>query len=91
MYFVENEAQPKTFSSIPAAMWWGVATLTTVGYGDAYPVTPLGKFLGAIIALLGIGMFALPTGILGSGFVEEIQRKREKRKTCPHCGKEIDS
>ncbi|MBA7517713.1 hypothetical protein ES705_09767 [subsurface metagenome] len=91
MYFVENEAQPEAFSSIPAAMWWGVATLTTVGYGDVYPVTVLGKFLGAIIALLGIGMFALPAGILGGGFVEEIQKRREKQKTiCPHCGKDIN-
>ena len=91
MYFIENEAQPEIFSSIPSAMWWGVATLTTVGYGDAYPVTPVGKLLGAVIALLGIGMFALPTGILGSGFVEEMQRKREKRKICPNCGKEIET
>ena len=90
MYFVENEAQPQTFSSIPDAMWWGVTTLTTVGYGDVYPVTPVGKFLGAIIAILGIGMFALPAGILASGFVEEIQKRRTKRIICPHCGKDIN-
>jgi len=90
MYFVENEAQPQTFSSIPDAMWWGVTTLTTVGYGDVYPVTPVGKFLGAIIAILGIGIFALPTGILASGFVEEIQKRRTKRIICPHCGKDIN-
>jgi len=88
MYFVENEAQPQAFSSIPEAMWWGIVTLTTVGYGDVYPVTPLGKVLGAVIALLGIGMFALPAGILGSGFIEEVQR-RKGRRTCPHCGREI--
>lgn len=92
MYFAENKAQPNVFSSIPHSMWWAVATLTTVGYGDAYPVTALGKFLASIIAILGIGMFALPTGILGSAFVEEVQQKqREKEKTiCPHCKKEID-
>lgn len=91
MYYVENEAQPEAFSSIPAAMWWGAVTLTTVGYGDVYPITALGKFLGIIIALLGIGMFALPAGILGSGFVEELQKGREKRRRfCPHCGKDID-
>jgi len=90
MYFVENEAQPKSFGSIPAAMWWGVATLTTVGYGDVYPITPLGKFLGAIIAFLGIGMFAVPTGIIGAGLVSEVQSKREKKRLCPHCGKDID-
>lgn len=90
MYFVENSAQPKVFSSIPATMWWGVATLTTVGYGDMYPVTPLGRFLGAIIALLGIGAIAIPAGILTNGFAKEIQRKREKSDICPYCGKEIE-
>jgi len=91
MYFIENEAQPDVFSSIPAAMWWGVATLTTVGYGDVYPITPAGKFLGAIIAILGIGMFALPAGIIGSGFIEEIQKRQAKKRilVCPHCGKNI--
>lgn len=68
-------------------MWWGVATLTTVGYGDVYPITPIGKFLGAIIAILGIGLFALPAGILASGFSEKIQNKRI---VCPNCGKVIE-
>ncbi|MBU7018335.1 MAG: ion transporter [Theionarchaea archaeon] len=91
IYYVEHDAQPEAFSSIPAAMWWGVATLTTVGYGDVYPVTPLGKFLGAVIALLGIGMFALPAGILASGFAEELQKKKGKEiRICPHCGRDID-
>lgn len=90
MYFIENEAQPQVFSSIPAAMWWGVATLTTVGYGDVFPITPIGKLLGAIIAIMGIGMFALPAGILGSGFVEEIRKRRGKEEICPHCGKDIN-
>lgn len=90
MYFIENKAQPKAFSSIPAAMWWGVATLTTVGYGDVYPITPLGKFLGAVIAIFGIGMFAVPAGILASGFAEKIQKSHRERKICPHCGKDID-
>ena len=91
MFYVEHEAQPKVFSSIPATMWWGVATFTTVGYGDAVPITPLGKFCGGIIALLGVGLFALPTGILASGFAEEITRHRRKRIIkCPHCGVEID-
>jgi len=90
MYFVENEAQPEVFSSIPAAMWWGVATLTTVGYGDVYPITGFGKFLGAIIALLGIGLFALPAGVIASGFIEEIQHRALERNICPYCGKEIN-
>jgi voltage-gated potassium channel len=88
MYYAEREAQPAMFSSIPTAMWWAAATLTTVGYGDMYPVTSIGKLMGSIIAVLGIGMFALPTGILGAGFVEEIERHK-KTRLCPHCGKEL--
>jgi len=91
MYYAEHTAQPDTFSSIPNTMWWAVATLTTVGYGDMYPVTALGKFFGAIIAILGIGLFALPTGILASGFSESIDASKEpvsnENTTCPHCGK----
>ena len=67
----------------------GVSTLTTVGYGDVYPSTPLGKFFGAIIALLGIGFFALPAGILGSGFVAIMRRKSRDPFVCPHCQREI--
>ena len=89
IFHVEQEAQPEAFSSIPAAMWWGGATLTTVGYGDIYPITPLGKFLGAIIALLGIGLFALPAAILGSGFVGALRRKASSKFYCPHCSEEI--
>jgi voltage-gated potassium channel len=90
MYYAEHSAQPERFSSIPAAMWWGVTTLTTLGYGDIYPVTIPGKILGAVIALLGIGLFALPAGILASGFAEEIQKKHQSRRTCPYCGREIE-
>jgi voltage-gated potassium channel len=89
MFFIENEAQPDTFGSIPKSLWWGVVTLTTVGYGDVYPATPTGKILCAVIAFLGVAMFALPAGILASGFAERIHRKRE-RTICPHCGKEIE-
>lgn len=89
MYFAENAAQPEAFSSIPAAMWWAVATLTTVGYGDVYPVTVLGKVMASTVAVLGIGLFALPTGILGAGFIEELERKRTPKK-CPHCGAELN-
>lgn len=77
MYYVENPVQPDKFSSIPAAMWWGVATLTTVGYGDIYPVTLWGKFFAGIIAILGIGIVALPSGILASGLIEEFQNLKE--------------
>jgi voltage-gated potassium channel len=88
MYYVEHDAQPDTFSSIPETMWWGVITLTTIGYGDAFPVTPLGKIIGGLIAILGIGMYALPTSILGAGFVEELRRRKDRQK-CPHCGKDL--
>lgn len=90
MYFAEHEAQPDKFSSIPAAMWWAVATLTTVGYGDILPVTALGKTMGSIIAILGIGMFALPAGLLGSAFIEEINERKKKPLICPHCGKQVN-
>ncbi|MBS1811380.1 MAG: ion transporter [Acidobacteria bacterium] len=89
MYFAEHEAQPDKFPDIPSAMWWSVVTLTTVGYGDIYPVTTLGKVLAGLSAILGVGMFALPTGILGASFVEEIQKQKAGRKCCPHCGGEL--
>lgn len=79
MYFVESSAQPQSFGSIPDAMWWGVVTLTTVGYGDIYPITPIGRFLGSILAFLGNGIFALPAGIISSGFSEEVQRRKPEK------------
>lgn len=99
MYNVENQAQPDLFDNAFSAMWWAVATLTTVGYGDIYPVTVLGKLLSAIIALLGIGLVAVPTGIITSGFMEVLEdnkeakaEKQEKcaKKYCPYCGKKLD-
>lgn len=94
IYFVEHSAQPEAFSSIPQAMWWGTITLTTVGYGDVYPVTLLGRILGGALAVLGVGLFALPAGILASGFSEELQARKEKKQkiqgnVCPHCGQVI--
>ena len=90
MYFAEHDAQPDKFSSIPETMWWSVATLTTVGYGDMYPITGLGKTLTAFISILGIGMFALPAGILASGFSDEFKKSKKQQNICPHCGKEIN-
>jgi voltage-gated potassium channel len=75
MYIAEHDAQPEKFRSIPDAMWWAVAALSTVGYGDIYPITAIGRVLGTIVALLGIGMFALPAGVLASGFSEEFGNK----------------
>jgi voltage-gated potassium channel len=96
MYYIEHDDQPEQFASIGDAFWWSVATLTTVGYGDVYPVTGLGKLLSGIIALIGIGFVALPTGIISSAFIEKIQTdkklKEEKKEcNCPHCGKNIDA
>lgn len=90
MYYVEHDAQPDKFSSIPAAMWWGIATLTTVGYGDLVPITSLGKFLGGIFAMAGVALLALPAGVLSSGFFELLHTDRKKKVVrCPHCGKEF--
>ncbi len=92
IYFLEHEIQPDVFDSIPSALWWGVVTLSTVGYGDIYPITPLGKIVASITSILGVGIFALPAGILASGFIEEIQREKktdDEIKFCPYCGKRI--
>lgn len=78
MFMIEKEHQPEKFSSIPQTMWWAVSTLTTVGYGDVYPITAPGKALGAFIALLGIGLFALPAGIISAGFMQEIDLNSKK-------------
>lgn len=86
MYFAEHDAQPKNFSSIPASLWWSIATLSTVGYGDVYPVTAMGKVIAGFICILGIGMFALPTGILGAAFAKELG---ESSRPCPHCGGDL--
>ena len=89
MYYAEHEAQPELFSSIPSSMWWGVITLTTIGYGDVYPVTVAGKIIGSGVAILGIAVYAIPTGIMASAFTEELRKKRSQKNKCPHCGKEI--
>lgn len=99
IYYAENPFQPNAFSSIPDSMWWSVITICTVGYGDIYPITIFGKLIGGVLAVIGIGFFALPTGIISSGFAEELaERKEKKRKdefnthgcdpevTCPCCG-----
>jgi voltage-gated potassium channel len=77
MYFIEGKAQPDKFASIPDAMWWAVATMTTTGYGDVFPITLAGKLLGGVFSILGIFSFALPTAILGSGFIDEISRRKQ--------------
>lgn len=89
MYNIEGDVQPDKFPNILSCFWWAIATLTTVGYGDVYPITGAGKVVSGFIAVLGIGLVALPTGIVGAGFMEKIGRKNNKR-ICPHCGHEIE-
>lgn len=100
MYEIEHHAQPDKFPNIFATFWWAIATLTTIGYGDVFPVTGWGQFLAAITALFGIGLVAIPTGIISMGFLEEVVQKRRKKKPeqsieshpynyCPHCGQKL--
>lgn len=96
IYSVENQAQPEAFPNVIASLWWSVCTLTTVGYGDVYPITALGRFLGAVIAIMGVGIIAIPTGIITAGFNTAIQAKKEAEKEnlkcfCPYCGKKLES
>ncbi len=77
IYVVEHDAQPEAFGSIPAAMWWAIVTLTTVGYGDVIPVTHAGKMFAVAVTMLGVGMAALPAGIIAAGFTREMQKRRK--------------
>lgn len=89
VYFAEHEARPEAFPDIPEAMRWALATLTAADNGNAQPITPVGKAVAGILVFLRIGMFALLTGILGAGFVEQVQKRRAAGRTCPHCGKDL--
>lgn len=94
MYDIEHQAQPEVFDNALSAMWWAMATITTVGYGDIYPITTLGRIISALITFLGIGLAAIPTGIISAGFIEEAQKSKEivvqKDHTyCPCCGKPL--
>ena len=80
IYYIEHTAQPDVFSSIPASLWWALVTLTTVGYGDAVPVTALGKVFGGLITIMGICFYALPAGILSSSYTTQMQLKRDRFK-----------
>jgi voltage-gated potassium channel len=80
VYLIEGENDPQTFGSIPRAMWWSVCTLNTVGYGDIYPHTVLGKILGGVTSIAGIGLIAMPTGILAAAFSAAFQRTRIARE-----------
>jgi len=78
LYWAEGKVQPEAFGSIPRAMWWSVITLTTVGYGDVSPMTPLGKVLAAVVAVGGIGLVAMPTGIIAAAFSDAMQNYRDR-------------
>lgn len=96
MYNIETTAQPEVFQNAFSGFWWAMATITTVGYGDIYPITVLGKFLSTVIALLGIGFVAIPTGIISAGFTEQYKKeeaakiKRRGKHYCPYCGEKLD-
>ena len=80
MYYIERNAQPEVFKNIGDGIWWAIITFATVGYGDIYPITFLGKLLGCIICLVGVAMVAIPTGIISSSFINIVQKKEQIRK-----------
>ncbi|MDB4587811.1 ion transporter [bacterium] len=77
MYYLEHDAQPNEFKDIPSTFWWAMATLTTVGYGDVYPITTGGKMFASVVALTGIGLVAIPTGLLSAAFTKRIAEDRK--------------
>ena len=90
MYTIESPVQPEIFRNGFSGLWWAVATFTTVGYGDIYPITTAGRILSKIMAVLGIALVAVPTGIISSGFIELNQKGCDEKHYCPYCGKKID-
>jgi voltage-gated potassium channel len=92
MYMIEGDVQPTVFSSIPAAMWWAIETVTTVGYGDMVPVTAAGRILGGVISVIGIGTLALFSGLITAGYLNQLRLRRtpkhlgDDESVCPHCG-----
>ena len=105
MYDAEHEAQPEVFENAFSGLWWAIVTVTTVGYGDMRPITPVGRIMGSLIALLGIALVAVPTGIITAGFSEQISQKNAENKSaenaesgetddekrfCPYCGHKLD-
>ena len=94
MYTVENPVQPDQFPNVISSLWWAICTLTTVGYGDVYPVTTVGRFFAAVISLVGIGIIAIPTGIIAGGFSSAISKRGKEtddaKKYCPYCGHKLE-
>ncbi|MES2037812.1 MAG: ion transporter [Pseudomonadota bacterium] len=87
LYLIEHSVQPDKFSSIPETLWWAIVTLTTIGYGDITPITPVGKLLSGAIVLVGIGIFALPTAIMTAAILDA--GTDHHKKNCPHCGGDV--
>ncbi|MEZ5788934.1 MAG: ion transporter [Xanthobacteraceae bacterium] len=81
LYLTESGSQPDQFGSITRTMWWSVVTLTTVGYGDVYPITVFGKIAAGLIAVLGVGTVALPSGIMAGAFIEEFRERRRQKNS----------
>lgn len=105
MYDAEHEAQPEVFENAFSGLWWAIVTVTTVGYGDVHPITVIGRVMGSIIAILGIALIAVPTGIITAGFSEQIthqnaeraaaekanaKESEDEKKFCPYCGHKLD-
>jgi len=96
MFNVEHDAQPEKFHNAFSSFWWALSTLTTIGYGDIYPITVAGQILNGVFAFLGIGLIAIPTGIISAGFVEQARRQtddgdgQDEKCFCPYCGKKLD-
>lgn len=86
MYLVENHQNG--FSSIPESIYWAIVTITTVGYGDISPVTPMGKFISSIVMLIGYGIIAVPTGIITNEIAAAARKQNHSREACPSCGRE---
>jgi voltage-gated potassium channel len=77
MYYAEHETQPEVFTNMSQSIWWAVATLTTIGYGDIYPVTALGKIIASSLAFVGIGLVAIPAGLISAAYVDEINSQKK--------------
>ncbi|HIY35968.1 MAG TPA: potassium channel family protein, partial [Candidatus Paraprevotella stercorigallinarum] len=80
MYYIERNAQPEAFANIGDGLWWAIVAFTTVGYGDIYPITPVGRLLSSLISLIGIAMIAIPTGIISSAFMNMLLNKQKNNK-----------
>lgn len=89
IYYAEKDAQPDKFPNIPASFWWAIETISTVGYGDIYPITILGKIISSLLLILSIGLIAIPAGILSAGFIAKTKEESKESSSCPHCGKSI--